>query len=112
MVLASYPLITRPTRIGSHSSTLIDNFFSSSVLDTKVTTGIIPCDISDHLPTFMIESTSNRKDKPDEDYIFRRKINKDSMAKYHNILEEIEVDDIYANLDPQQAFTLFNEKLL
>ena len=43
-------LITRPTRLSSHSCTLIDNIFSN--VDKETESGIILSDISDHCPIF------------------------------------------------------------
>ena len=48
-----YPSITRPTRITTHSATLIDKIFSN-VIDEKVVCGLIINDTSDHLPVFAI----------------------------------------------------------
>lgn len=55
-----YPKITRPTRITSHSSTLIDNIFTN-VIDNKVESGIIINDISDHLPVFALVDVTCEK---------------------------------------------------
>lgn len=50
--ISLYPLICcRPTRITSHSATLIDNIFTI-VVDRNVESGIIINDLSDHLPVF------------------------------------------------------------
>ena len=49
--LGLFPLITRPTRIINHSTTLIDNIFTS-IYDYANMSGIIECDISYHLPVF------------------------------------------------------------
>ena len=54
--LASYsfiPLILQPTRITSHSTTLIDNIFSN-VIDPDIISGNLTATISDHLPQFAI----------------------------------------------------------
>jgi len=48
-----YPTLTRPTRITTHSATLIDNIFTN-VIDRPVSSGLIITDISDHLPVFAI----------------------------------------------------------
>ena len=53
--LASNPfisLILQPTRITSHSSTLIDNI--SNVFDPDIVSGNLTATISDHLPQFAI----------------------------------------------------------
>ena len=46
-----YPIITKPTRITEHTTTLIDNIFTNNIekLDSSVN-GILFSDISDHLP--------------------------------------------------------------
>ena len=47
------PLILEPTRITSHSNTLIDNIFSN-VIDPDIISGNLTATISDHLPQFAI----------------------------------------------------------
>ena len=47
------PLILQPTRITSHSNTLIDNIFSN-VIDPDKISGNLTATISDHLPQFAI----------------------------------------------------------
>ena len=54
--LVSYsftPLILQPTRITSHSNTLLDNIFSN-VIDLDIISGNLSATISDHLPQFAI----------------------------------------------------------
>ena len=47
------PLVLQPTRITSHSNTLIDNVFSN-VIDPDIISGNLSATISDHLPQFTI----------------------------------------------------------
>ena len=47
------PLILQPTRITSHSNTLIDNVFSNAI-DSDIISGNLTATISDHLPQFAI----------------------------------------------------------
>ena len=47
------PLILQPTRITSHSNTLIDNIFSN-VIHPDLILGNLTATISDHLPQFAI----------------------------------------------------------
>ena len=47
------PLILQPTRITSHSKTLIDNIFTN-IIEKSVKSGNITCSISDHLAQFAI----------------------------------------------------------
>ena len=48
-----YPLITNPSRITRSSASLIDNILFNS-LDFEIISGLLMCDISDHLPVFQI----------------------------------------------------------
>ena len=48
-----HPLITRPTRITSHSKTLIDNIFTTD-LSSHIHSGLIINDMSDHLSIYQI----------------------------------------------------------
>ncbi len=45
------PLITRPSRVTTHSATLIDNIYTN-VLETGTVSGLLINDITDHLPVF------------------------------------------------------------
>ena len=47
------PLILQPTRITSHSNTLIDNIFSN-VIEPDIISGNLTATISDHLPQYAI----------------------------------------------------------
>ena len=47
------PLVLQPTRITSHSNTLVDNIFSN-VIDPDIILGNLTATISDHLPQFAI----------------------------------------------------------
>ena len=47
------PLILQPTRITSHSNTLIDNIFSN-VIDPDIISGNLTATISDPLPQFSV----------------------------------------------------------
>lgn len=48
-----YPLIAKPTRITTHSSTTIDNIFAN-ITNGELMGGILMTDVSDHLPVFVI----------------------------------------------------------
>lgn len=54
-----FPIITQPSKITSHSATLIDNIFTN-IIDDKITSGLIINDITDHLPVFMIYDCDER----------------------------------------------------
>ena len=48
-----FSLILRPTRITSHSASLIDNIFTKSFYN-DIVSGLFFTDVSDHLPNFAI----------------------------------------------------------
>ena len=54
-----YPLITRPTRLTSNRTTLIDNTFTNNLNNFSVS-GRMFCDISDHLTIFTLLLDQNK----------------------------------------------------
>lgn len=56
------PLITKPTRLTDHSSTLIDHIYTNAPIQ-NTTSGIALADISDHLPVFCICNVPTSKNK-------------------------------------------------
>ena len=56
------PLITRPTRFGTTSSTLIDNIFTNKPQNLLIS-GILIANISDHLPIFYVSKNVTNKCK-------------------------------------------------
>ena len=57
------PLITKPTRYSTYSSTLIDNILTNKPQNNLVS-GILISDISDHLPVFYISQHITKTNKP------------------------------------------------
>ena len=53
------PVITKPTRITSHTATLIDHIYTNTV--NRLTSGIVLVDISDHFPVFCMVDTPLKK---------------------------------------------------
>ena len=54
-----YPLITRPTRLTSNRTTPIDNTFTNNLNNFSVS-GLMFCDISDHLTIFTLLLDQNK----------------------------------------------------
>jgi hypothetical protein len=54
------PVITRPTRVTNSTATIIDNIFSNYLDLSKLTTCILPIDISDHFPICYFAKTDNQ----------------------------------------------------
>lgn len=60
-----YPKITRPSRVITHSATLIDNIVTNDIENNTVS-GLLLSDISDHLPVFMIYDNNYRYKRPEQ----------------------------------------------
>ena len=83
-----FPLITQPTRITSHSATLIDNIFQNS-LETNLLSGLLFTDISHHLPNFVIHYDYSKNNEGRKSFVFFCDKNKKKVSKFHdNFLKE------------------------
>ena len=87
-LLASHaylPLITRPTRVGNNTFTLIDNIFSQD--STNISSGIIPCDLSDHYPIFIVHKNFFSSPIPNcNKSVKYRLLNDDTIGRLCNCL--------------------------
>ena len=83
------PLILQPTRITSHSNTLIDNIFSN-VIDPDIISGNLTATISDHLPQFSIIPNMFGNISGNKSNIFERDWSKFDQEKF--ILDFFSVD--------------------
>ena len=52
------PLINRPTRITKRTATAIDNIITNSINNSKLTTGVVKTDLTDHFPIFLTSETT------------------------------------------------------
>lgn len=82
--------IPKPTRITSHSATLIDNLFSNDP-DNHKFSGILWSDISDHLPVFQITNCS-LKPKTKSSVYHKRLITSHNIENFHSHLCSINWD--------------------
>lgn len=101
-----YPRITRPTRITSHTATLIDNILSNH-FDCHIKNGLFFSDISDHLPIFSIIFENNNLTK--NDIITFRDINSRNIQKFKENLLSVNWTLIEDSSDPVQAYTEFHD---
>ena len=70
-----FPVITRPTRVTRHSSTVIDHILTNAILTKNISSGIVKMDISDHFPIFSYLDEEIILHRKGEETIFKRKIN-------------------------------------
>ena len=89
------PLITLPSRITSHSATLIDNIFTNYLEHHYRTAGLLLADISDHLPIFSICSDDISSLRSKENIFVRNK----NEANTLNFLQQLKVPIGHKYLD-------------
>ena len=99
-----YPLISNPTRITSHTATLIDNIFTNKLSD-NVFNGIVLNDLSDHLPIF----TYFHKDFNPycQQKSFRRSFDEDNINTFREHLSEINWSNRLNGLDVNDSYDIF-----
>ena len=103
------PLINRPTRITSHTATLIDNIFVNNPSDIQqLTNGILFSDIFDHLPIFTVQpykqlQLNNIK-------LIRREISPRTRSHFQTAINNCNWDDIYKCNNPNTAYNKFLTK--
>ena len=101
------PLISKPTRITSHSATLIDNIFTNVIHNNKSLNGIVYSDISDHLPIFHVKQTNTKVQNSPEKY--SRFVNEKNINTFISKLSMHQWNLSYNN--PKDDYRNFNEQL-
>ena len=107
-----FPLINKPTRITSTSSTLIDNIFCNKVPDCdNAVGGLLITDLSDHLPIFYILPPDDNMQVSQNKDCFQRNLSNSRKAEFKTVITEIDFDTILGNGNVQMAFTEFHTKI-
>ena len=101
-----FPLITKPTRITNTTSTLIDNIFTND-LDHKYTSGAFICDVTDHLPIFIIGSNSIKSDMNKSKFIYKRSIDGDNLNSFTSAISNVDWSSIESATDTNKAYDMF-----
>ena len=104
-----YPLITKPSRITSTSATLIDNILFNS-LDYEVTSGLLTCDTSDHLPVFqIIHPTGPSKAQPSTATVQpkQRSFTRNRFASFKSAISVVSWDDVLKMSDVNKSLHAF-----
>ena len=102
------PLINRPTRITSHSATLIDNILTNNI-DSHVVNELLFTDISDHLPIFSIWFVENSNFCQDHSiYTFRDK-SKENIKTFEKNIINCDWTTISSLNDPTEDYTSFSD---
>ena len=95
-----YPLITKPTRITSTCSTLIDHIFTN-ILESKTKSGVLINDISDHLPVFLVYNNNYKREKREK---------RESTFKYRRVRTEEAINTLKNELLNQNWEPLYKEE--
>ena len=88
-LICFFPLITRPSRITSHTATLIDNIFVNNFF-VRSRSGLIFTDISDHLPVFSIHSDTTLVNRCRQNPVFIQDKNRDNIPSFIETLESVD----------------------
>lgn len=99
-----FPLITKPTRLTAHTTTLIDNIFTNCFAH-NILNGIVVNSISDHLPIFgFFGNKSLPQMKHDKKLV--REFNETNTAKFKT-LSKIDWSGVLADHDPNSSYNAF-----
>lgn len=100
-----YPQITRPTRITTHSATLIDKILTNEIFSDAIS-GISISDISDHLPVFTVFESDC---KPHQEQLskFKRLRSEESLNVFKNDLLVQNWDGVYDKSNVHDAYDKF-----
>lgn len=98
-------VITQPTRLTTHKATLLDVSITNAPSQT-CTSGILPLDVSDHLPIFTFLPLDSDRGDSSEKPCYRR-MNSDQLNEFYHVLETTQWNFVYAEKDPDKAYCLF-----
>jgi hypothetical protein len=103
------PIINKPTRITNTTATLIDNIFTNHTDQPSDFSGIIPIDISDHLPIFLFKfiQTPDQPSTP----TFKRDYSAENIKKFNDLLLQIDWSTVLTCNDAQNAYTYMHDQI-
>ncbi len=96
------PTVYKPTRITEYTATIIDNILVNNY--DNVNTEILVTDISDHLPTVLVEDHLPKAKRPENNFFLRRNHTSDNVnhlkqklsdIKWHEELEDADANECY-----------------
>lgn len=97
-----------PTRITTHSATLLDVCITNLCTD-YIKTGVFSSDISDHLPVFLLATLY--ENKPQEQMCSRRNLNDISREVFRNLVQGLDWSIILDQADANTAYDMFFEMI-
>ncbi|KAI2647708.1 hypothetical protein H4Q32_030226 [Labeo rohita] len=103
------PMITKPTRITTHSATIIDNIYTN--LHGDIINGIFMIDVSDHLPVFTIYDNFCINTMQDNSFVIIRDKSSKAIEDFREDLKRQNWDQVYTN-DLNNAYNAFMTTLI
>ena len=103
-----FPLVTKPTRITSNSSTLIDNIYLNDISAVNTFSGLLYTEISDHLPIFTVNHKSRMTNT--SQHRKSRLFTSKNFENFENRLIHLDWTDVLSKTNGREAFKLFYEK--
>ena len=110
MRLGCENVMKKPTRITTHSATLIDDICTNNT-QNHITAGILIHYISDHLPIFILIETKNIKEVKSQKNTQRKNMNNIEMQNFFNDLQNSILDWSCINNTVEEDFNKFNYTL-
>ena len=102
------PLITKPSIICSHSSTLIDHIYTNKT-DLNAVSGIVITDVSDHLGVFSIIQLMHSNNENISRIKLSRSYSQANIATFKDKLGSIDYTPIFKEICPNRAYDIFIE---
>ncbi len=110
-----FQLVARPTRITSHSSTIIDHVYSNFVQHT-LSCNVLTVDVSDHLATlttialgdFCFDANNTRSKIPDRNKCDTRVFNDANHLKFKDCIESETWEEITSDMNADEQYATFN----
>ena len=104
------PTITKPTRITKNTATIIDNIYIKCKKPHNIISGIINCQISDHLPVFAFAKTKINRKPENSLKIKSRSMTNSKIESITNKLNEYEWN-ILSNMSAEEGYSHFLKSL-
>ena len=100
------PLITKPTRLTSHSATLIDHIYTNKS-DLTATSGIVVTDISDHFGIFAVIKHNKINVKTESGDKWVRSFSQSNIKCFLNLLRSSDFTSVFETNEPDMAYDIF-----
>jgi len=108
LCMSLFPSISRPSRITSHSATLIDNIFTNSIDQTNVS-GLMISDITDHLPIFALYNDNYEKNYEFPKNTYKRVLTEKSIDALNCELAKQDWTKVLVENDVNRAYNTYLE---